>query len=174
MRIVSIIVGIILVIGGISCFASPAATFFSIGFLVGILLLISGINQITSFFPRSSGSSVWELIGGILTVVVSVLLIISVPAQIITDVALIYIFAAWILISGIIRIFTTAKFKPPYWGLGVAVGILSIILGVYSFLHPIITAFALGILIGLWVVTYGFSIIMLGIALPGKKEGQSL
>jgi len=56
----------------------------------------------------------------------------------------------------------------------VAVGILSAILGVYSFFHPIITAFALGILIGLWVVIYGFSIIMLGIALPGKKEGQSL
>ena len=174
MKIVSIIVGIILVIGGIFCIASPAATFLSIGLAIGFLLLISGINQITSFFPRSSGSSVWELIGGILTVVVAALLIISVPAEIIADVVLIYIFAAWILISGIMRIFTAAKFKPPYWGFGVAVGILSAILGVYSFFHPIITAFALGILIGLWVIIYGFSIIMLGIALPGKKEGQSL
>jgi len=172
MKIVSIIIGIILVISGIFCFATPATTFFSIGsVLVGFLLFIMGFYQILSFFPRSSGSSVWELIGGILTVVVSILLLINIPAQIIIDVVLIYIFAVWILISGIIRIFVAAKFKPRYWGFGLAVGILSAILGLYSFFHPIITAFALGILIGLWVVAYGVSMIVMGIALPRKKKG---
>ena len=170
MKIASIIVGIILVIGGVFCFVSPVTTFLGIGYFVGILLLLSGINQIASFFPRSYGSSVWVLIGGILTVAVSILLLVSIPTQILTDVVFIYIFAAWILISGILRIFDSVKYKLSYWGFSLTMGILSVILGIYSFFHPVITAFALGILIGLWIITSGLSMIMLGFMLPGREK----
>lgn len=52
------------------------------------------------------------------------------------------------------------------WGL--IVGILGVILGIYSFAHPMVTALTAGLLIGFYFIESGIDLIVLAVAVDSE------
>jgi uncharacterized membrane protein HdeD (DUF308 family) len=172
-KIATIIVGILLTVGGVYCFAAPGATFLTLGWMIGVLLLTSGIETIAAYFlARGTGAVVWDLLCGVLTTLVAIAILTNGYAQLFTDRVLIFVFAFWMTASGVFRVAAALRLKAlgvGAWVWTLIFGILSVLLGLYSFAHPVLTAFTIGFLIGLWMLTHGLNMVAFGAAMPGGK-----
>ncbi len=174
MRVLSIILGVILIIGGVFCIAYPTATFATLGWLVGILLLISGINGIAAYVTgrKSGGATVWDLVFGILTVVLGVFLLFSPLAVGITDIVLVYLFSIWMVVGGILRIVAGVGVIRKHtgskaWIWMLILGILMILLGIFGFFFPLVNALAMGWMMGFFIIFQGFNLIAMGSVYKG-------
>ena len=158
MVIASVIIGILLIIGGFSCMAAPIDAYMRAAHLLAILLFVYGIYGIVSFFKKKL--LVPEFIylfrpGG------------TPPAGnlIGLDRVVLFLIAAWFLIKGIIFLVFSIKtrFVNPRWIWGFIVGVLSILLGIYSFAEPILAAASTGTLIGFFFVECGVDLLVFGL-----------
>ena len=170
MRIFTIIIGVFLTIGGFYVFRAPVEAFFSLIWILGILLLITGINIIIDYFMmRKSGiKGVWDLIGGILTILVSLFILYGHFAQLAMSTFIIFVFGGWVIISGIMRIFVSLQHKQNgerIWIWIMIMGIISILLGVYGFINPMVFKMAIGFMLGFMIMMQGINMIGLGISL---------
>ncbi len=165
MSIISIILGVILIAGGVFCMFTPFATFLSAGYMLAIMLFIYGIFGIVRFFQKEAG--VLELIASILAIVVGVIAIVRPGGILVMDSFVLNMVSAWLLVKGLINIIVSIQGRDEIkgWGWGVAAGVLSIVAGVLSFLHPGITALTVGIMMGVVFVENGIDMIVLGTAL---------
>ena len=68
MSILSIILGVILIAGGVFCMFTPLGTFLSAGYMIAIMLFIYGIFGVVRFFQKEAGAL--ELISSILGIIV--------------------------------------------------------------------------------------------------------
>ena len=76
--------------------------------------------------------------------------------------------AVWFVLMGAVTIITsfrvTKKTGSNFWILQMIFGILSILIGGYSFAHPTILAVSIGALIGLYFIETGFTLMFGGFA----------
>ena len=164
MTILFIFLGILMVIGGISCMFTPFHSLLAAGYMIGILLLVYGIIGIARSFTQKAGA--WEWIINILSVIVGVFALVRPGSTLVIDGMLIYLLAGFFVVQGVAQIalaFQT-KLVNKYWYWSLIVGILSLILGIYCFFHPMFSAIAVGMLMGFFFVETGISMIALGIA----------
>ena len=164
MGVLSVILGVLLVIGGFSCMFTPLATFLSTGYYLGIMMLVYGVAGIVRAASHKADALEWVL--NILAVAVGLVALFRPGSTLIFDRMILIIIACWFVVQGLINIMISFRLKPVkkgwYWGL--IAGILGILVGVYSWFHPVLTAVTAGILIGLYFVESGFSLIALGAA----------
>ena len=163
MNILMIILGILMVLCGGSCIFTPVLTFLQTGYFLIILLLVYGIaGIIRSIVSKEYGTgfafSIISVIAGIVIACVPGL-------TLMTDGMLLYMMAGWFILQGIVSLFISIKFKGANggkkWIWGVVLGIIGILLGVYTMFHPMLLAFTMGILIGVYFVECGISMIIL-------------
>lgn len=170
MKILSTIMGILLVIGGVYCMLTPGITFLTLGWVLGVLLLISGIELIVCYFGgrKVCIPSAWDLALGILTTVLAIVILTNNYAQFFTELILAYMLGVWIVVSGALRIFAAfglKKLEVSIWWLSLVVGVLLILAGIYAFFHPIVAAITLGVMAGLYVTVQGVNLIVFGISM---------
>ena len=172
MSVVSIILGVLLVIGGFSCMFTPLATFLSTGFYIAILLLVYGIIGIVRFAKKEAGGL--ELVVSILALLAGLVAMFRPGEALVFDRFVLYLIAAWLLVEGIVTVIVSigSRGKRKGWGWGLFVGILGIIAGLYSFAHPVLTAVTAGMLIGFYFVQAGFDMIALGCAVGAAKDAM--
>lgn len=161
MSILMAIFGILLIVAGIFCAITPVATFMATGYFIAIILIIRGIAGIINAFRfRIYG---WNLIAGILATVLGILAITRPGGIEIIDSVLIYLLGLWFIFRGCVSVYLSIKVrKLPInngWSLALIVGVLGIILGVYSLIHPMVSAIAIGLLISLYFIEQGMDII---------------
>lgn len=171
MKVVTIIAGVILCITGIYCLVTPGITFLSIAFVLGCVMLFSGVSGIINYVTKRKSGEVsgWVLAEGVVTTVLSLLILSN---QLITDALLPYFFGGWIILSGVFRIFAAMGIKKiggPGWGWILALGILSVLFGIYALVHPLVAALTLGLLVGLVVLMQGINLISLGVSMKKKS-----
>lgn len=161
MKVLSIIMGIIMAILGISLAATPILTFMATGYYLAILLLIYGIlGIIGAIVVKKYG------VGFVFSIISTIagIAMIALPGMIVvTDFMLVYCMAVWFILQGVIGIFnsiTAKKLGSKVWGWGLAFGIIGVIVGIYSFCHPFITAATLGILISIYFIQAGINMII--------------
>lgn len=167
MKVLTIIIGILLVIVGFFCLFTPGLTLLSIGWLLGLMLLLAGISIIVDYFAmrRAFAFSGWNLFLGIITAVMGALLLINQPLRMVTDVIAIYMLGVWMLIMGIVRVVEAIQLRKvpgSGWGWLLVLGVIMALVGVYSFLHPMVAAFTLAWLIGIYIIVAGVDLITLG------------
>ncbi|MEG2711351.1 MAG: DUF308 domain-containing protein, partial [Clostridia bacterium] len=65
MKILAVVMGVLLLVGGFYCLLAPGATFLSLGWIVGICMAINGIGLLFSYFERrkSGETDIWALVG---------------------------------------------------------------------------------------------------------------
>lgn len=164
MTVLSIILGIILVIVGFACIFTPMATFLATGYFIAILLMIYGIAGIARFIAKRAG--VLDLIISILAVILGFVAAFRPGSALAFDSIILICIGIWVILQGIVSIVLAfqARKVGASWVFGLIVGIIAIILGILSFIYPYFAAVTVGILVGIYFIEVGLSMIVLGAA----------
>lgn len=162
LRWLILIAGILMIGMGIWFIFSPLSSFVAITILIGGLLFINGIFHIIAYFSdrKHRKPSGWLLADGILTALIGLILMFDIVTGTAT---LTFMFAFWIIFSGVLRImgaFAAKEFSLPNWGWILALGTLSLIIGFFSLFHPIVTAIGIVAIIGTLFIIQGINAIL--------------
>ena len=146
---------------------TPLITFLSTGNFIVIMVLVFGIvGIIKAISSKTYGVS---FVFSILSVIFGIAVLLLPNLMAVTDVIILYMTAAWFVLMGVVQITTavtiTKRAGSGLWILQLILGILGILIGIYSFFQPAIMAVSLGVLIGMFFVETGFTMIIGGVAI---------
>ena len=133
--------------------------------------LLDGIVALALAFDVSRGRG-WLILSGIAGIAAGILTFLYPSA---TAVALVYIVAAWAILTGIFEIVAAFEWRQvlsDMWMLGLG-GVLSIILGVLLFSSPSAGLLAWAWLIAIYAIVYGVLYIATGIRLRSFQPSQT-
>lgn len=176
MRAISVIMGVLFVGVGIYSLINMKAAFISLAFVLGLVMIAYGIGQIISWFSarKEKAMSAWVLGEGVLTLLIGALVCFY-PFQ--TDFIIAIWFAAWLTVSGIMRVVGAIQTKKNYpgspWGFMLFMGAITIIVGIYAMVHPLVAGMAIAILLGVIFILQGINCFVFGVSLPGMNKNKS-
>ena len=167
MTVLFIILGILLVAGGFSCIFTPLLTFMNYGYFVVILMFIFGIlGIIRAIASKKFGVN---FVFDILSVVLGAVLLSFPDSLLLAESMMLTMTAIWFVMMGIVTIIDAISIKKltssGLWILPLIFGILDVLVGCYSFFHPMVMAVSIGVLIGIYFIETGFTLIFGGAAL---------
>ena len=164
MRWMLLISGILIVILGITMLFSPLDNLVTLAFFIGILMVISGASEIVSFCgEKKKYRSSWMLASGILSVVFGIWTVFGHGTEALAA-FLPFIFAAWVLSSGIMRIVGSIHFKSEgsfLWGWMLTFGILGTVFGFLLLFSPILSGVVISFSLALILISHGIDNIIL-------------
>jgi len=161
--------GIALVLLGLVAVSwSGLATLVSVE-VFGWLLLVGGVLSVVhAFVRRRWGGFLVELLAGVLYAIVG-LIVIDSPAE--GAVALTLLFALFLLVGGVFRIMTALTVRFHHWVWMLLNGVVSLLLGLMIWKQwPLSGLWVIGLFIGIDMIFYGWSLIMLGMAVRSIRE----
>jgi len=164
--------GLFAVLFGVAAFVWPGLTLAVLVILWGTYAFVDGIFTLVAAFRAAQMRMTWWplVLEGILGIVAGVVAFIW-PG--ITALALLYLIAAWALLTGIVEIIAAVRLRNVIsgeWMLGLA-GVLSIIFGVILIAAPGAGALAVIWTIGAYAVIFGIVLIALAFRLRGLQHG---
>ena len=161
--------GFIAVLLGVIAIVWPGPTVAVLVILLGAFALVEGVTNIVA---GVRGRERWAIAEGIISVVVGIVIVVW-PA--ITALALLYIIAAWAIITGIVRIVAAVQLRRVIqneWLL-VGSGLASVIFGVIAAVFPGAGILALIWLLGAWLIVLGVILIAFALSLRQRAHGLS-
>ncbi len=166
--------GIAAVLFGVLTWIVPGAALLSLVFLFGAYALVEGVINIAGAVRRTTARPQprWVLLlEGIVSVIAGVIAFI-IPG--ITALSLLYLIAAWSLVTGVLEIATAIRLRREIKGewLMALSGVLSIVFGVLLMIFPGPGALAVVFWIGAYAVVFGAMLIALGIRLRGLARAR--
>ncbi len=170
MRVISIILGILLVVGGMMSIISPDSMARGLALLMGLFILIHGVGSLVSHYRFRNLGDGWGVSGAILSVILGALLMTNGIVQWIATLAVVFIAGLWMLAAGIACMATAVKLaraarvlpweRPSLgWLWLLFLGLLLVILGVLAYVHPVVSALTIGALMGVYVISAGVHLI---------------
>ena len=172
MTVLFIILGVLLVVGGFSCIFTPLLTFMNTGYYVVILMFVFGIiGIIKAIVEKRFGVN---FVFDILSVLLGVALLSFPESLLFAEGMMLIMTAIWFVMMGIVTIIDSISIRKltssGLWILPLIFGIFDVLIGCYSFFHPMVMAISLGILIGIYFIETGFTVIFSSVAL--KKQSK--
>lgn len=172
MKVITIVSGAILSLTGVWCVARPGATFLAMAFVVGIAMLIHGISGILNYISERPGgfASGYVLADGIIALVLSVVVLAN---QLATDAVIPTFFGMWLLFSGLMHVMQAVAVRDAgerNWKLVFGFGLLAAAAGVTAFIRPITGAAPPVLLLGVFFLIQGVSVIMLGLHIKNHRK----
>ena len=171
-RILTLLFGIAMIACGIYCLFTPVMTYMTLGYIVGVNMVIDALGGILTWSDRKKAGRAdgWTLAGAIASLIFGIGLITSTALQLVVDMTIVYIAAAWLVILGIIRIIHACKLHKVRkaldaeilgrrWWLILLIGILMVAGGIFSFVNPTGLIVAIGINFGLNIIVAGANLI---------------
>lgn len=162
MKVLNIIAGVLLIAVGIYCLCNQDIAVMTAGFMLGIFMLICGVMEIV-VFAATSGTlfgSGWLLLDGVVTLILSLFLLFN---QWFTMMSLPFLFALWLLFSGISRFVSAFDLRAVGvrdWGWVFVIGIILIVAGFICMMDPWVSVMAVGVTVGLAFLLEGVSSIL--------------
>lgn len=147
--------GILMVAAGIFAVAWPGPTVVVLAVLFGIQILVSGIFSFINAFAtdESGGMRVWNVIIGILGIVIGLY---AIRHIIVSVVALALLIGIYWVAYGISQIYTAIAHKEaPHRSWMGFIGALSVVAGVVVIMWPGISLVTLAFVLGFWLIVYG-------------------
>ncbi len=171
-KIFSIVFGVLIAICGFSCIFTPLITFLEAGYFLVILLFVYGtVGIIRSVSNKTYGI---DFVFDILSIILGIVILVVPGLKLMTDGMLIYLMAFWFMLQGVINIFQAFKQKKITKGMGwvwsLTLGILGVLVGIYSVVHPMLLALTFGILVGVYFIESGISMIVMAQYIQGDEE----
>lgn len=176
MRSLTIFSGILMLATGAMCFILTGQTFQSIAFVVGIVMVINGIIHALAYLVgrglhNKGDNNGWILVDSLITLVLGILILCN---QLVVDAAIHMVFGMWLLVSGSLRIEAASHInvekKKMNFRSTMITGILTVVVGIFGFINPIIAWFPVVFILGIFLVMQGINIIELGINMPHEKR----
>jgi uncharacterized membrane protein HdeD (DUF308 family) len=165
--------GVAGVLFGIVTLLAPTLSFSALVLVFGAYALADGVLAIVSAIRRRGSSDHWWvlLLEGLASVAVGVLTIL-VPG--ITALTLLYVYAAWALVTGVLEIVAAIRLRQVITGewLLVLSGVASVAFAVLLILFPGIGAITLMIWLGAYVLLFGALLIALAFRLRSRSHGM--
>lgn len=162
-RGVEVGLGIIAIILSILVFIHPGMTIVSIIYILGIILIIVGLEKIISGIFEG-GKSRWGTVGlGVLALIFGII-VVAFPVS--TAVFAIIVAGVGLLFAGISHVISgIGEKQAPGWvkGAKVGVGALAIVLSFFVMFSPFLGAVFLSLIIGVALLILGIEIIAVGI-----------
>lgn len=156
-----------MIVGGFSCMFTPLLTFMQTGYFVVIMIVAFGIVSIIRAI--SSKNFGINFIFGILSVILGIVMLVFPQSLLFAENIMLILTAIWFVLMGIVNIVTSISVTKAtgsgIWILQLILGILAVLLGIYSFFQPVLMALSLGALIGIFFIETGFTLLFAGIAI---------
>ena len=177
LRFLTIAAGVLSVAVSVFCFANQGVVFTAVAFLVGLTMMLCGACEIGSFFAvhHKMGHASYLLAEGATEVLLGVFVLSN---RVDTESAVPGFCGMWILFSGAIRAATALNSNlkrndlSALWML--IVGIISMLIGSYSFFNPVFFAVPNVMLVSICFLIQGVNMIATGIEMPKRipDEGR--
>ena len=171
MRVIMIILGVVLAVGGIYCMLTPIATYAALAWLIGLAMIVEGVASIITWNRRRKLglASGWTLVGAIVSIVLGVFLLGSYAMQFAVDMFIAYLIAIWLVVAGVTRIVAAIAVRNSRgreaargWIIQVVLGVLIIILGILCISNPLSIMAGVGLMLGISIVLVGVALIASG------------
>lgn len=159
----SLIMGTLLLIVAVIIFSYPVKNFYTLTWLIGLLILINGVIQL--LFRRAakalagSGSGLIVVIG-IIDIIFGLLVIFNVGAS---STFFIFMFAAWFIVSSVIGLMTISK-QSRLKGLSIIVNVLGLLLGIILLFNPMMGMILVSTMIAITFAILGVTYVIDGLA----------
>ena len=165
--------GLFDVLFGITAFAWPGITLAVLVLLYGAFALVDGVFAIAAaLVGRPRGMPWWALlVEGVLGIAVGVITFFW-PG--ITELALLFMIAAWAVVTGVLEIVAAIRLRKEIhgeWLLALS-GILSVVFGVALVVNPGAGAWRSSWMIGTYAIVFGVLFIVLGFRLRSWRNGS--
>jgi uncharacterized membrane protein HdeD (DUF308 family) len=161
-----VIRGVLAIVFGLLAFLLPGITLLGLIFLFGAYTLADGVfNIIGAFQPDHQNRRWWVLLlEGIVSIAAGVIAFVY-PG--ITALALLFVIAAWALVTGVLEIVAAIRLRRQIRGewMLILAGVLSIVFAVLIVARPGVGALALVWWIGAYAIAWGALLIALGFRL---------
>ena len=176
MRILTIISGILMVLTGAFCLMNPGQTFLSLAFVVGLIMVLNGLIHALAYFigrglHNRGDNNGWILTDALLTLLLGILILCN---QLVADTAIPLVFGMWMLVAGILRIEASTHIekerKRSNFRTTMITGILTVLVGLFGFINPLVQWMTTAVLLGIFLVMQGVNVIELGIHMPHEKK----
>lgn len=172
MRALSVILGIVLIVGGVVFIASPGAMMLGVGSLIGLFILIHGVGSLIGHYRFRALGDGWGVAGAILSVVLGILLTTSAQLQLVTNLMVVFIAGIWMMAAGVVLMATAIRMSRyavamPWerpsraWLWLLLLGLILIILGILAYVHPLAGVMTMSLLMGVYVIAAGVNLIAL-------------
>jgi uncharacterized membrane protein HdeD (DUF308 family) len=154
--------GVAAVIFGVLALVWPDITLFVLVIMFGAYAFVDGLFTLgTAFFGDRRGRRGWLIVEGIAGIVIGLITFFWPSA---TALALLWLIAAWALITGVLEIAAAIRLRKEIrgeWLLALA-GVLSVVVGILLVIWPTTGALAVVFLIGIYAVAFGVALVFLG------------
>lgn len=180
MRVLTIAGGILMVATGAFCFINPGQTFMTMAFVIGAVMVINGLIHGVGFVLSRGNFGIgdnngWILIDAILTLLLGILILCN---QLTVDIAIPMIFGMWVLVSGLLRFEASTRInrqkKMKNFKAAFITGIVTILIGLFGFINPLVTYVSVIVLLGIFLVVQGINSIELGINMPHQVKDDAV
>lgn len=164
--------GLVAVLFGVAAFIWPGLTLTVLIFLWGAYALVDGIFALVAAVRAAQMKMTWWplVLNGVLGIAAGIVAFVW-PG--ITALVLLYLIAAWAIVTGVLEIIVAVRLRSVIsgeWLMGLA-GLLSILVGVVLIAAPGTGALAVVWMIGAYAVVFGVVLIALGFRLRGLRHG---
>jgi len=176
MRILTIISGILMILTAAFCFINPGQTFLVLAFVIGLVMVLNGIIHTLAYLigrglHNKGDNNGWILTEALITLVLGILILCN---QLVVDAAIPMVFGIWVVVSGILRVEASTHInrekKRTNFRTTLITGILTVFIGVFGFINPMIGWLSTAILLGLFMLIQGVNVLELGINMPHEKK----
>lgn len=156
--------GIVTLAAGIAALAWPGVTLLAIAVVFGVQLIVAGIFRFVAAFAiedRTGGTRVLMALLGVFSLIIGLY---AVRHVLLTIVALALLLGIFWVVNGAMELFTSLSHRElPNRGWVAFTGALSLIAGIILLIYPAISVAALAIVVGLWLLVFGFMEISLAL-----------
>ncbi len=163
MKIVGTIIGVITAIIGLFAFAMPFRAFLAIGWMVGAMLVVNGIEMVILGFSKEKKDG-WKIALGVLYAIGGMIILFSGIQRLLTDVMIVYMIGFCLVFNGISQVIggIGSKKKGTKTNvLFIICGVLSAIVGLLAVTHPFLSMISVGYVIGMSLVMQGINMVIL-------------
>lgn len=150
-----LIQGVLLVVAGVLAIISPIIASVAIVFLLGWVLIISGVLQAVGLVGASNVPHFWlQLISAVLAILIGVLLLRSPDSGLLVMTMLLIVY---FMVEGIAKVIFALTIRPfPNWGWVLGSGVVGILLAFILWANmPLTASWVLGLMLGVLLVSEG-------------------
>lgn len=167
MKAFIIISGLVSLLLGAYLFANPLVTIASLGWLLGLIVFISGVSSTVGYFSQSGPRNAWNLVQHVISAFLGLLLLTS---SLFSITAIVFtIVAYWTVFIGILRLILAFRLRQAGMnsaGRQIWSAIIIILIGLVFLSQPILSSAIIGRFIALILMAVGISSIFMASRLP--------
>jgi uncharacterized membrane protein HdeD (DUF308 family) len=149
-----LILGVLWILFGMFVLSYNVGSLLALAVFAGVTFIMTGVNQILAA-GRVHGWGWLYLLGGVLSIIAGIIAFVW-PGR---TLVVISVVLAWFLVfKGIVDIVAAlSAHGRPYWWLGLILGVLELLLGIWAAGSPGRSLFVFVNLVGIYAIFYGFT-----------------